>query len=56
MKETRNALARGQAMEDDWETPYEEGEELFYDDDGTFGVGTPSVEDSGNPGPYDRAH
>ncbi|WP_211717745.1 hypothetical protein [Nocardiopsis sp. MG754419] len=24
--------------EDDWEPPYEQGEELHYDDDGTYGV------------------
>ncbi|WP_255459338.1 MULTISPECIES: hypothetical protein [unclassified Nocardiopsis] len=28
-------------MDLDWDTPYEEGEEFFYDDDGAFGVGLP---------------
>lgn len=29
-------------MEDEWECEdYEEGEEFYYDDDGTFGVGWP---------------
>lgn len=29
-------------MEDEWECEsYEEGEELYYDDDGAFGVGCP---------------
>lgn len=33
-------------MDEDWETLYEEGEELFYDDDGTFGVGLPPETDT----------
>ncbi|GAA1460526.1 hypothetical protein GCM10009603_22450 [Nocardiopsis exhalans] len=39
----------------DWETPYEEGEELYYDDDGAFGVGLPPAVDTAAPGFQGRA-
>lgn len=41
-------------LDDDWETPYEEGEELYYDDDGTFGVGLPPAADTVDSGFHGR--
>lgn len=43
-------------MEDDWENDtYEEGEELYYDDDGAFGVGLPPATDLSELDPSDRS-
>ncbi|WP_017573336.1 hypothetical protein [Nocardiopsis halotolerans] len=41
-------------MEDDWEEEYEEGEEHFYDDDGTFGVGLPLAAAGSTHGEWTR--
>lgn len=43
-------------MEDDWENDtYEEGEELYYDDDGAFGVVLPPATDLSAPGFHGRS-